>query len=100
MLTNTTPDAGTNADASAPPIAHADQKAPTPPTEPPAPHHHRRKVAARPPAATPPATPPPPAAPPPPPSPAKPAAGQLPKGAACHRSAECASGLCAAETCI
>jgi serine/threonine-protein kinase len=30
---------------------------------------------------------------------AAPGAGQLPPGAACRRSAQCASGLCAAETC-
>jgi len=28
------------------------------------------------------------------------AATLLPKGAACRRSAECASGLCAAESCL
>jgi eukaryotic-like serine/threonine-protein kinase len=33
-------------------------------------------------------------------APPSPAALPLPKGAACRRSAECASGLCAAETCL
>jgi len=70
---------------SAPPTAAA----PTPP-----PQHHRRHhvTIAR--------VPTPATAPAPGPSPPAKPAGLLPKGAACHRSAECASGLCAAESCI
>jgi serine/threonine protein kinase len=81
--------AKTNADASPRPISNAEEKRPAPPSPEPAPHRHHHKTAAHPAAAATPAAA----------TPAKPA-GLLPRGAACHRSAECASGLCAAESCI
>jgi serine/threonine protein kinase len=89
--TSTSPstDTKTNAPANANTPANTNTNTPAnkpAPASEPAPVHRRHKAAAARPPATAKAT-------------SKPAA-LLPKGAACQRSAECASGLCAAETCL
>jgi hypothetical protein len=82
-LSSMNADADSEPQPSAPPVAAAPTSAP--------PRHRRHHVTI--------ARVPTPVSAPTPSAAAKPA-GLLPKGAACHRSAECASGLCAAESCI